>query len=324
MFEDIVAQNGTKLLIAGAAVAVGLICFAVVLWVIRNRRSSPFIRGGRNRQPRLAVMDAAAVDTRRRLVLVRRDDVEHLIMIGGPTDIVIESRIVGQKVDEDQAQPVQEAAAARVPLETQEIRVPAPQPPAAPARPTPAVQPAAVAGRARPSQPADVSSMSKVLYGDDEVPASSVRVAQTPVQAVAEQKPVTNPTSIPVVATPVRTTERAAEQALDLARQRVLATPGQAAQFNTPAVAGTSEPARVSPAQASAVADNPTVVSEFERMLEAEMASGTRTGATPQLPAADRPEAVTFANPQAAPKSREETEAEMARLLGEISANRKA
>ena len=37
---------------------------------------------------------AAAIDTRRRLVLLRRDDVEHLVMIGGPTDIVIESRIV--------------------------------------------------------------------------------------------------------------------------------------------------------------------------------------------------------------------------------------
>ncbi len=64
-----------------------------ILWILRNRAPSPFVRGGKNRQPRLQVLDAAAVDTRRRLVLVRRDDVEHLIMIGGPTDIVIESRI---------------------------------------------------------------------------------------------------------------------------------------------------------------------------------------------------------------------------------------
>jgi hypothetical protein len=40
------------------------------------------------------VIDAAAVDGRRRLVLVRRDNIEHLIMIGGPTDIVVESTIV--------------------------------------------------------------------------------------------------------------------------------------------------------------------------------------------------------------------------------------
>ena len=38
-------------------------------------------------------MDAAAVDSQRRLVLVRRDDVEHLILIGGPTDVVVERDI---------------------------------------------------------------------------------------------------------------------------------------------------------------------------------------------------------------------------------------
>ena len=48
----------------------------------------------RNRQPRLAVIDAASVDGRRRLVLIRRDNVEHLLMIGGPTDVVVETNIV--------------------------------------------------------------------------------------------------------------------------------------------------------------------------------------------------------------------------------------
>jgi hypothetical protein len=48
----------------------------------------------RGRQPRLAVIDAAAVDSRRRLILIRRDNVEHLLMIGGPTDVVVEANIV--------------------------------------------------------------------------------------------------------------------------------------------------------------------------------------------------------------------------------------
>jgi flagellar protein FliO/FliZ len=47
----------------------------------------------RGRQPRLAVIDAASVDGSRRLVLVRRDNVEHLLLIGGPTDVVIEPNI---------------------------------------------------------------------------------------------------------------------------------------------------------------------------------------------------------------------------------------
>lgn len=93
MMETILGDNASRFMIAAGAVAIGLLCLVAVLRLMRNKPSSPFVRGGKNRQPRLAVLDAAAVDTRRRLVLVRRDDVEHLIMIGGPTDIVIESRI---------------------------------------------------------------------------------------------------------------------------------------------------------------------------------------------------------------------------------------
>lgn len=49
----------------------------------------------RGRQPRLAVVDQFHMpDGRRQLVIVRRDNVEHLVMIGGPTDIVVEQNIV--------------------------------------------------------------------------------------------------------------------------------------------------------------------------------------------------------------------------------------
>src|SRR5262245_18119913 len=44
-------------------------------------------------EPRLAVMEQASVDRSRRLVLIRRDDVEHLIMTGSPVDVVIETGI---------------------------------------------------------------------------------------------------------------------------------------------------------------------------------------------------------------------------------------
>jgi hypothetical protein len=44
-------------------------------------------------EPRLGVSEQAAVDSRRRLVLIRRDGVEHLIMTGGPVDVVIETGI---------------------------------------------------------------------------------------------------------------------------------------------------------------------------------------------------------------------------------------
>jgi flagellar protein FliO/FliZ len=44
-------------------------------------------------EPRLGVVEQASIDSRRRLVLIRRDDVEHLIMTGGPVDLVIEDGI---------------------------------------------------------------------------------------------------------------------------------------------------------------------------------------------------------------------------------------
>ncbi|MDS7596889.1 flagellar biosynthetic protein FliO [Agrobacterium tumefaciens] len=92
--EDFIGTYGNRLIVAVVGVGVALLLLAIAMWIIRRRSgSAPFIRGGRNRQPRLQVLDATAVDARRRLVLVRRDNVEHLVMIGGPTDIVIESGI---------------------------------------------------------------------------------------------------------------------------------------------------------------------------------------------------------------------------------------
>lgn len=50
--------------------------------------------GGRTRQPRLGVVDTHDLDRQRQLVLIRRDNVEHLVMIGGASDVVVETNIV--------------------------------------------------------------------------------------------------------------------------------------------------------------------------------------------------------------------------------------
>ena len=89
-FED------NKPLAIAAAVAAVLVLLIVVFVLIRllfGRRPRA-AANGRNRQPRLGIVDAYELDRQRQLVLVRRDNVEHLIMIGGPTDVVIESSIV--------------------------------------------------------------------------------------------------------------------------------------------------------------------------------------------------------------------------------------
>jgi flagellar protein FliO/FliZ len=86
-------MSGTVTFIFAFVVVLGLIGLAA--WLVRRFASNRLgANTQRGRMPRLAVIDAAAVDGRRRLVLVRRDNVEHLLMIGGPTDIVVEPNIL--------------------------------------------------------------------------------------------------------------------------------------------------------------------------------------------------------------------------------------
>jgi hypothetical protein len=63
----------------------------------------------RGRQARLAVVDTAAVDVRRKLILIKRDNVEHLLMIGGPADIVVESGIVRTSAVAREPRPIPDA-----------------------------------------------------------------------------------------------------------------------------------------------------------------------------------------------------------------------
>ncbi|MBR0696277.1 flagellar biosynthetic protein FliO [Bradyrhizobium lablabi] len=83
-----------------------LALIGVAAWLVRRFASNRIgANTNRGRMPRLAVIDAAAVDGRRRLVLVRRDNVEHLLMIGGPSDIVVEPNIVRAMPGRDQMAP---------------------------------------------------------------------------------------------------------------------------------------------------------------------------------------------------------------------------
>jgi hypothetical protein len=73
-------------------IVLGLI--GATAWAVRRFGAGRLGASSRGRQPRLAVVDYASVDGRRRLILVRRDNVEHLLMIGGPSDVVVEPNIV--------------------------------------------------------------------------------------------------------------------------------------------------------------------------------------------------------------------------------------
>jgi flagellar protein FliO/FliZ len=59
-----------------------------------GRLSMPANERGRTRQPRLGIVDVYDLDRQRQLILLRRDNVEHLLLIGGPNDVIVETNIV--------------------------------------------------------------------------------------------------------------------------------------------------------------------------------------------------------------------------------------
>ncbi|MBZ8134719.1 flagellar biosynthetic protein FliO [Afifella sp. IM 167] len=86
------------------ALLVVLAVFVGYVWL--SRRSPSRVRAASgSRNTRLQVMEIHTVDQKRRLLLVRRDQVEHLVMIGGPTDIVVESHIVRGRPGQTQPPP---------------------------------------------------------------------------------------------------------------------------------------------------------------------------------------------------------------------------
>ncbi|GJE56123.1 hypothetical protein [Methylobacterium thuringiense] len=48
----------------------------------------------RARQPRLGIVDIYELDRQRQLILLRRDNVEHLLLVGGPNDVVVERNVI--------------------------------------------------------------------------------------------------------------------------------------------------------------------------------------------------------------------------------------
>ena len=90
---DTLFGEGPLKIVLFVIVVLGLL--ALAFWLVRRFSGGRLGSGAaRGRQPRLAVIDQANVDGRRRLVLIRRDNIEHLLIIGGPSDVVVEQNIV--------------------------------------------------------------------------------------------------------------------------------------------------------------------------------------------------------------------------------------
>ncbi len=62
-------------------------------WLLKRLGIGDGARGPLTRRRRLGTIESASLDSRHKVVLVRRDDVEHLVLVGPNTSQVIESGI---------------------------------------------------------------------------------------------------------------------------------------------------------------------------------------------------------------------------------------
>jgi flagellar biogenesis protein FliO len=197
-----------------------MLLIGAAAWLVRRFGAARIDAAARGRQPRLAVVDSAAVDGRRKLVIIRRDNVEHLLMVGGPSDVVVETNIVRAT-----AAPSRDATTARdttptrdaAPAWTDTPRVmPSADPTQWPLQPEPvAVQPQptraprvapedtwpeaaspAAAPEVRPVRQADtLAGLAEELAGRPAMPAPRPAPTPTPPPRVAAPQPAAAPLS---------------------------------------------------------------------------------------------------------------------------------
>ncbi|MGI9482019.1 MAG: flagellar biosynthetic protein FliO [Hyphomicrobiales bacterium] len=71
------------------AAAIIFLILAVLLWIMRRAGGPVRMKRG----DRLSISETRALDKTRHLVLVQCDDEEHLLLIGGPQDIVVKTNV---------------------------------------------------------------------------------------------------------------------------------------------------------------------------------------------------------------------------------------
>jgi len=132
------------------ALAVVIVGIVLVLWLLKLLQGATG-RATRGRNRRLAVVESLALDPKRQLLIIRRDNVDHLILTGGAQDLVIETGIA---VDPKTTTPTTRRPVPMVPPRKPAPAAPAtaavaPGPTPAPVVPTPvpvALEPAGAPG----------------------------------------------------------------------------------------------------------------------------------------------------------------------------------
>lgn len=95
------------------ALAVVLLLIVALTWILKKINAVSSRVGLQGAQPRLSITEALSVDHKRRLVLVKRDHVEHLLLIGGENDLLLEYGILPHPAQQARRQQTQAALVAQ-------------------------------------------------------------------------------------------------------------------------------------------------------------------------------------------------------------------
>ena len=286
-------------------IVLGLIGAAA--WAVRRFGSGRYGGAGqRGRQPRLAVIDHTSVDARRRLILIRRDNVEHLLLIGGPTDVVVEPNIV-------RAMPAsREAPAARAPAVAELLPRALPLPDSGssdswPLQPEPAAPPAPTR-----AQRDALTALAENLAVHPVTPSRTRPAAVVRPTVEPRAEPRSEPRPEPRIPTPLANAESpsAVDQNLAEMAHRLEAA------LRKPKTADTREAAAPSVAARATPSPEPSAEAEAEALAP----PAPSPPAPPAPPRAARPAEAKPARPEVPAKEGkalyDSLEQEMASLLG--------
>ena len=195
-----------------ASIAIALlVVFLLIALLFRILRAFSSGKFGSMHQNRLGITEAIALEGKRRLVMVRRDDVEHLVLIGGENDLVIEQGIKkASPATTDATKPAPAKPAAQSQTKPQPAKPQATQQNTQPA-PQPANQPATQPQKAQPEAPAQRQAVSST-------PSPSTAPVTAPVTAKASSAvtPETNTVK------PVQNTQTTSDSAKVKEMNRIL------------------------------------------------------------------------------------------------------
>lgn len=295
------ADKFTQLLPLLGALVAFLLAALLLIYIFRlvfgKRIRAP---GPRNRPRRLDVVDVFDLDKERQLVIVRRDNTEHLLLIGGPNDVLVEGAI--NRADQATNRNAPTAAAANWPT----------PPTPVPDEPAPETRPAATGLK----PPAPLNLPPDLFAQKSPAPSSATApaVSPAPSSSVSAPPPISSApprASLGLSTPPARPTPPPRPPGMPsfLSRTQRVITPKQENEEGVSASPAAPEAQRPAP---------PIFAPATQRSAPPPPPETPKASPPPPPPPAQRPVMPTVKESSEAPNSDplDSLEEEMARLLG--------